>query len=128
MTSSPDPTDVELGRLRDGYPALAGWIARDPDSETFIFRKFDRLAARNILHLQAKLTAIENEMDKLDEEARQSNDFEACQSSRRWESLTKNAEVKNRPEKKRIEVLDELREGLREYCSSHVVLAFIFRF
>jgi hypothetical protein len=80
MTSSPDSTDVKLGRLRDGYPALAGWIARDPDSETFIFRKFDRLAARNILHLQAKLTAIENEMDKLDEEARQSNDFEACQS------------------------------------------------
>lgn len=38
--------DVELGTHRDGYPALAAWISHDPDNETFIFRKFDRLAAK----------------------------------------------------------------------------------
>ena len=52
---------VELGQLRDGYPALAKWIARDPDNETLIFRRFDRLAARNILHLQAQLIALEKQ-------------------------------------------------------------------
>lgn len=119
MPTLPYSQDIELGRLRDGYPALADWIARDPDNETFVFRKFDRLGARNILHLQAKLTALENEIDQQDKEARQSNDFEARQSSRRWETLMKNAEHANRPEKKRIEKLDELRGVLREYCSSY---------
>jgi hypothetical protein len=79
--------DIELGTVRDGYPALATWISRDPDNETFVFRKFGRLGARNILHLQSQLIALEYEIDQLDEEARRSNDLEAQQSSRRWETL-----------------------------------------
>jgi hypothetical protein len=114
--------DVELGQLRDGYPALAKWIAQDPDNETLIFRRFDRLAARNILHLQAQLIALEHEIDELDEAARTSADFDARQSSRRWETLMKHATAPdaNRPEKKRVEKFTELNILLKEYCEHPV--------
>jgi len=57
-------------RLRDGYPALSEWIARDPDHETFIFRRFDRLTARNLLNLQSQLLEIEQKLDDLDQKSR----------------------------------------------------------
>jgi hypothetical protein len=116
MSNKPQPGDVELGQVRDGYPALASWIARDPDHETFIFRRFGKLAARNLLHLQARLIALEHEVDQLDDEARKSSDFEAKQSSRRWETLMKHACDANRPENTRVEKLEQLRNLLREYC------------
>ena len=50
----------------EGYAAVAAWIALDPDSETFVFRKFDRLAARNLLYLQSELLAVEKDLDRLD--------------------------------------------------------------
>lgn len=115
MAAAAKPPDVELGHVRDGYPSLASWIARDPDNETFVFRKFDRLAARNILHLQSRLIVLEHEIDQLDEQARAGNDFEARQSSRRWETLMLHASDPNRPEKKRVEKLEELKKLLREY-------------
>ena len=118
MATTANPPDIELGRIRDGYPALATWVARDPDNESFVFRKFARLGARNILHLQSRLIALEKEIDELDEEAR-SKDFEARQSSRRWETLMKHAEDPNRPEMKRVEKLEELQKVLKEYCMPH---------
>jgi hypothetical protein len=33
MSAMPEQEDIELGAIRDGYPALANWIARDPDNE-----------------------------------------------------------------------------------------------
>lgn len=116
MATPPRHDDIELGAIRDGYPALAAWIARDPDNEAFVFRKFGRLGARNILHLQSQLIAIEHEVDQLDGEARRSNDLETRQSSRRWETLMEHAGDANRPEHKRVEKLNELRTLLREYC------------
>ena len=107
--------DIELGHIRDGYPALAAWIGRDPDNETFVFRKFDRLAARNLLHLQSQLIQLEGEIDKLDDEARRSSDLEARQASRRWEKLTDLATDPQRPEKVRLEKVEELTEKIKEY-------------
>lgn len=70
------PVRLELGHIRDGYPALAAWIGRDPDNETFVFRKFDRLSVRNLLHLKCQLIQLEDEIDKLDDEARKSSDLD----------------------------------------------------
>jgi hypothetical protein len=81
-----------------------------------IFRKFGRLAARNILSLQAQLTSLEYEIDQLDDEARRSSDFEARQSLRRWETLTNLAEDGTRSEKKMVAKLKELKALLKEYC------------
>jgi hypothetical protein len=122
MSKSSRRTDLELGQLRDGYPALASWIARDPDHETLIFRRFGKLAARNVLHLQARLIALEYDIDQLDEDARRSADLEARQSSRRWETLMRYEKDTHRPEKTRIEKLDQLNKLLREYCMSSNIL------
>lgn len=110
--------DIELGRVRDGYPALSAWIARDPDGETFVICKFDRLAARNILHLQCRLIALEREVDNLDEEARSKGDEETKQSWRRWETLMRKSEVTDRPEQKLTAKLNELKVLVTEYRES----------
>lgn len=55
---------AELGipseEFSDGYPALATFIARDPDGETFIFRKFAGLTARRLLQLESELIELED--------------------------------------------------------------------
>ena len=117
--------DVELGHIRDGYPALAAWIARDPDSETYVFRKFNQLSARNLLHLQSQIITLESELLQLDDEARRSDDYEARQSSRRWETLIKHAEDETRPERKRLALAKEIQIKLKEYrrhLTSHFIV------
>ncbi|KAH7086523.1 hypothetical protein FB567DRAFT_603571 [Paraphoma chrysanthemicola] len=106
---------IELGHIRDGYPTLASWIARDPDNETLVFRRFSRLSARNVLHLQAQLVALEYDIDQLDEDARRSPDMETRQASRRWETLMEHAGDAARPEISRVQKLDELNSLLKNY-------------
>jgi len=115
MAAAPNQHDIELGHIRDGYPTLAAWIGRDPDNETFVFRKFDRLSARNLLHLQCQLIQLEDEIDKLDEEARKSSDLNARQASRRWETLKELATDPARSEKARLDKADELAVKIKEY-------------
>jgi len=115
MATAPNQHDIELGHIRDGYPTLAAWIGRDPDNETFVFRKFDRLSARNLLHLQCQLIQLEDEIDKLDEEARKSSDLNARQASRRWEKLKELATDPARSEKARLDKADELAVKIKEY-------------
>ena len=109
------PPDIELGIPRDGYPGLAAWIAHDPDNESYVFRKFDRLSARNLLNLQSQLIALEEKLDRFDRETRQSQDFELRLSARRWETFEKNAEDPNRPERTRMELAKDLQEKIKEY-------------
>lgn len=105
------PSQLEHGLRRDGYPALAAWMSRDPDDETLIFRRFKRLAARNTLHLQARLIALEKELDNLDDVAWTSCNEELRQSSRRWETL-----VNHDASQERVEKLQKLQGLLKDYC------------
>jgi hypothetical protein len=104
---------------RDGYPSLAGWIAHDPDSESYVFRKFDRLSARNLLNLQSHLIDLERRIDLWDEEARSSQDFDLRLSMRRWETFSERAQDPQRPEYRRAELDNELKVKIREYRSWH---------
>jgi hypothetical protein len=54
-------TDVETGRIRplDGFPSLADFIASDHDRTSLVFKRFDKLAARNLLYLQSELAELE---------------------------------------------------------------------
>ncbi|KAJ5588264.1 hypothetical protein N7537_010942 [Penicillium hordei] len=72
-----------LGNVCDGYPALAGWIGRDPDGETLVFRRFRKLSARNVLHLQTRFIQLEQKIEEFDDEVRGSTDLDARQASRR---------------------------------------------
>ncbi len=115
--------DIELGIPQEGYPALADWIAADPDDETLIFRKFDRLSARNLLFLQAQLYALEAELDELEKELSSSRDVSQRESVRRWETLVKNAQDADRPEFRLMNLAGEIREKLREYRALSLILA-----
>lgn len=109
--------DIELAVTRDGYPALADWMARDPDGETFIFRRFDSLAARNLLHLQAEIFAMKRNITELDSAARlQDSTYGAWLSSMRWETLMEHSKDENRPEYRRVEMMKRLRVLMRDYC------------
>lgn len=120
----PSSADIELGALpavdRDGYRAVAAWIARDPDNETFIYRRFDQLSARNLLYLQSELLALERRLEQLDAETAKSADMELKDSARRWEIFSKNAE--NRVEERdRMNLVFEIRAKIKEYHKALVL-------
>ncbi|KAH8803454.1 hypothetical protein F5884DRAFT_507896 [Xylogone sp. PMI_703] len=50
----------------NGFPRVADKIASDPDKTTTIYRRFDRLAARNLLYLEAELAELEALQDQYD--------------------------------------------------------------
>lgn len=61
--------DIEQGLYHDpsrldGFPALAYFIGKDADAE--IFRRFNRLGARNLLYLQSIVGNLETKLDDLD--------------------------------------------------------------
>jgi hypothetical protein len=96
----PQSQDPELARVRDGYPALAAYISRDPDHEAYIFRTFGQLGARKLLHLQCQLTELEHELNEMDEEARRGHDSDTCQALRRHETLSMLAKDKRKTEER----------------------------
>jgi hypothetical protein len=51
----------------NGFPSLAAFIASDRDKTTLIFKRFDILAARNLLHLQSQLARLQHKLDLLDQ-------------------------------------------------------------
>jgi hypothetical protein len=51
-----------------GYPQYAAFIATDPDGSTTVYRRFDRLAARNLLYLESELADLEVKQNQLDAE------------------------------------------------------------
>lgn len=51
-----------------GYAELAAYISVDPDLQ--IYRRFTRLCARNLLHMQSELSRLEAWFDNFDNEER----------------------------------------------------------
>ena len=111
--------DIENGQegsnRKNGYASLATWIARDPDNETFIYRKFDKLSARNLLYLQSELLMLEARLEQLDDEVQTSKSLELKDAARTWEELVKQNEQGDSKAQKRIKVLEDLRIKLRQY-------------
>lgn len=117
MNCSKPGSDVEIGRVRDGYPSVARWIAQDPDDDPLLFRKFGRHSARILLHLQCRLVALEKELDELDEQVRTSEDLDTRRSLQRWEKMMASArKCDSSIEHHLVEKLDEFQGCLREYC------------
>lgn len=94
---------------------MARRMAATPDYETFIFRRFDRISARNLLHLESKLAYLEWKLDKADEQAALSPDNETLRSIQVWEAFEENAKQPGRPEHSRMRIAEEIRETLKEY-------------
>jgi hypothetical protein len=109
------PAKYSCLRYTDGLPAVADFIASDPDHETFIFRRFDKLAARHILQLQSELVELEHLQEALDRDAAQSDDHELHSSLRDWARLKENAKQRGE-EKKRTEIAYRIDVSLERYC------------
>lgn len=106
--------DVENAPRKRGFPALADMIAVNPGYEAFIFRKFDRLSARNLLHLESRLAYFEKKLDQADEQGER-GDNETLRSLRSWEAFQENAEDATRPEHSRMKMEMEMGDTLKEY-------------
>ena len=107
---------IMMGSASDGFAAVAEWIALDPDNEPFIFRKFDRLAARNLLYLQAQIMTLEHELKELDKEVAESDDMSLKDAARRWEQLVKQDAEGQEHARRQMELITKLKHALKEYC------------
>jgi len=77
-------------RYTAGYPRFSAFAASDEDRSTTIFRRFQRLSARNLLYLESELSELEAEQDRLDEESK--HDFDLGLSAQSWELLCQQAQ------------------------------------
>jgi hypothetical protein len=106
----------------NGYATVASSIAQDPDNETYVFRRFDRLTARNLLNLQGEMLALQDELDALDEKAASSPDPDLHSSMRSWAALARNAKDSHgrngEEERRRLKIAGDLEVKLRKYRES----------
>ena len=117
--------DMAEIRYVKGYPSLAAFIASDRDKSTAIYRRFDRLSARNLLYMQSELVELEAKQDAFDAEDSQGT-LEAKDSARNWQTLNKRAtETGSTREKERLEVVRDIRKTLKEYRKKTLSIALI---
>ncbi|KAF2829009.1 hypothetical protein CC86DRAFT_368147, partial [Ophiobolus disseminans] len=96
-----------------GYPSLAAFIATDRDQTTAIFKRFRRLGARHLLHVQSHLAELQAELDVLDREDFEGNlDMKQC--SRNWKRFCDVATYDDRQRKKR-DLGSEIGHSLKQY-------------
>jgi hypothetical protein len=106
--------DIEMQQQTvyiNGYPSLAAFIASDSDHSTAIYRYYHRLAARNLLYLEAELFQLEKRQDELDDEDLR-GDLTAKHYARDWLTLNSNDHPRC---KVRQELSIKIREKIKEY-------------
>lgn len=127
MQHSNGDVDVELGSLPTsktastiprkpslpGYPSFANFIAEDADAA--IYRKYERLSARNLLYLQSELHELEGDLEDLDArdfEEREAHGSEAQEIARYWKSYSR-SESKRAVERRALQ--GRIRNKIKEY-------------
>ena len=111
--------DVEKSRLPltpvVDFPSLAGFIASDEDKSPSIYRRFERLSARNLLQFQSELIELEAQQDENDAKIAGLG-VDAKKSLRNWSVLRKQASQSNNVnDVKALFLAKEIREKLKEY-------------
>ena len=105
--------------LAPGFPALSYFVASDPDGGTFVFRRFDRLTARNLLFLQSELAELEAEQSQLDAEDVESRDPGERTSRQNWNVFLARANDIQSPyharEQRRLDLARRIQKKLKDY-------------
>ncbi|KAF2452824.1 hypothetical protein BDY21DRAFT_404801 [Lineolata rhizophorae] len=109
---------LQVHRLT-GYPSLAALVASDPDRTTAIFKRYDRLAARNLLYFQSELAELQAQQDEYDkqdffERGTDSNGLVAKQCARNWEDFKVHSKSDNR-QQERMELAMRIRKAMKDY-------------
>lgn len=94
------------------HSRFAEFIATD--DELPIFRRFDRLNARNLLYLQSELIVLESQFQALDYNDIEDGNMNVMQSAKCWETLQLRAE-EHPHEMDRMELIRKIRAVIREY-------------
>jgi hypothetical protein len=99
-----------------GYPSLAALIASDRDRTTFIYKRFDELAARNLLYLQSELAEHHAKQRAFDQEDLVA-DMQTKQCARNFTAFEKAAlhPSSNTKQKERWELALQIRRTIKEY-------------
>jgi hypothetical protein len=127
LSRNTPPQDVELASgdqqntppeplpsLR-GFPSLSAFMSDNAHSESFLFQRFDRLAARNLLYMQSELAELQKKMDEFDmQDAQPPHDLDARRCARSWTDFER-IKSSNAKQQERWALMMKIRETLREY-------------
>lgn len=107
-----------------GYASLAEFISKDADHSAVLFRRFDRVGARNLLYLQSEIADLEERQEEFDKEdiklGRDPGSWQLTKEcARDWRMLKEEANGRagsgNDHLRKRFELIKETRERMKEY-------------
>lgn len=124
MESQDPDMDSEKGRMPkeylNGIPLFSAVLASSPDLQ--VFQRFNRLATRNLLYLQAEMADIEARLNQFDADdlavSRTSNMdevFRVQTNAHCWESFRTRAENGDVQERARMDLILRLREAMAQY-------------
>lgn len=116
-TISRDRGSTPSSHRKEGFAEVARWIALDSDNETFIYRKFDELAARNLLYQQSELLVRQKQLNEMDRYDASSEDMDLKDTSRTWEMLKRRNDIGNEETRVHRDLIVQLRARLKEYCA-----------
>jgi hypothetical protein len=108
-----------------GYPRFAAFIAHNEGRSTTIFRRFQRLSARNILYLESELAYLEAEQDRLDQESKKDRDLTLSMKS--WNLLCLQATPPREEPKSETEATRQRRLQLEAAAQERLHLTFRIR-
>ena len=118
------PRDEEKGDNDDqlvGFAGVASFIASDKEHSASIYRRYEKLAARNLLYLQAELRELDLQLDAFDREDAQGK-VEEIELAMDWQALRAQAEAKKDSrsrEAQRKTLIYKLRAKIKEYRESN---------
>ena len=84
------------------------------DDELFVFRRFNRLNARNLLYLQSEMIWLEAQLQEMDDEETSNATMDVKLAAKCWETLSSKAEEFPR-EAARMELILKIRKVAKEY-------------
>jgi hypothetical protein len=98
-----------------GFASLANFIASDRNRTTLIYKRFDELAARNLLYLQSELAELQTEQRKYDEEDF-CVDLNTKQCARNYAEFEKQSKTGGSAQQiKRKELMHRIRRTMKDY-------------
>lgn len=97
-----------------GYPSLAAFISSDRDRTTLIYKRFDELAARNLLYLQSELAELQAQQRVFDQQDFTA-DLHTKQCSRNNTAFREAAEQNDQAQQQRWDLMLRIRQTMKEY-------------
>jgi hypothetical protein len=122
MAAHQSAADLEKGAAKAqerpnlyGFASVADLVVQDPSRAPAIYRRYDRLAARNLLYHEARLAVLEEKQITKDIEDGVGDDYELKTSARSWEQFVKYAKNPGK-HSERMQLAKDIEENLRKYC------------